>query len=224
MQKYMKIQEENNVKEDNVKSSQPFHFEYLLRDPVVILIENFLTANEIDAILDSATQDRSTDVGQNDVSPDRTSSSYWFLQSETKPLQMLEDRVEKLLSIEKSYHEPIQLVKYLNGQQYKTLFDYFDANDPFGYEEVINRGQRCITVMAYLRARTSDGKPLTSGGTFFPKLNLTVPAVEGSALLFFNSDANGNVDPQTEHGGMPFENEDGVKIAVNIWIRNKPYV
>jgi prolyl 4-hydroxylase len=43
----------------------------------------------------------------------------------------------------------------------------------------------------------------------------------GDAIVWSNVDKNGKADPDMIHQGLP--PEEGVKMAVNIWLRDEPF-
>ena len=197
-----------------------FRYTILKTEPLVIHIHNFLSNDEIQSLLKSSENrfKRSFVVGSSDatsINDKRTSTSCMFTKSETDTLKSLEERVARITGVSKENMEPFQLVKYEHAQQYASHFDWFNTNEPYAKEEVEKRGQRCLTILAYLV------EPLSGGDTFFPRISLYVPPVKGSAILWFNTDKNGVEDELTEHGGMPVN--EGTKVAMNIWVRTKPY-
>ena len=65
--------------------------------------------------------------------------------------------------------------------------------------------------------------PEAGGGTRFADLNLTVPAVKGTAVLWpsvLSADPSAD-EPNTNHEGLP--PEIGIKYAANAWIHNHDY-
>lgn len=198
-----------------------YKFTVLRTEPWVILIHNFLSDDEVESLLRTSEGrfKRSYVVGSENataINDKRTSTSCMFAKSETAVLAAIEDRVAKITGMPKENMEPYQLVKYEHAQEYASHFDWFNTREPYAREEVERRGQRCLTILAYLM------EPLSGGDTFFPRIKLYVPPVKKSAVLWFNTDKNGKEDELTEHGGMPVFN--GTKVAMNIWIRDKEYV
>jgi prolyl 4-hydroxylase len=59
------------------------------------------------------------------------------------------------------------------------------------------------------------------GQTVFPRIQTQVEPVAGSAVVWENADEFGTVLGDSEHGGLPVL--EGTKIAVNCWIRDRPY-
>ena len=106
--------------------------------------------------------------------------------------------------------EPLQLVRYTDGQRYEPHFDYGEACD---FEENLSHGHRHVTMLVYL-----NSVPEAHGGhTSFPKLNLRLQPLAHAAIVFNDCLPNGEEDPRTLHGGTPPTNH--TKIAINIWIR-----
>jgi len=181
-----------------------YSFTVKCTDPWIIVLHNFLTDSEIAYLLDVAKNryQRSVVVGKDlshEINDKRTSSSCMFTKSENAVLSSI-----------------VQLVKYDTAEQYAPHFDYFDGATDYSKNEILLRGQRCLTILAYL------SEPLSGGSTFFPRLNMHIEPKKGTAVLWFNTKKDGVQDPRTEHGGMPVHK--GTKVAMNIWVRDKPYV
>lgn len=188
--------------------------------PWVIILHNFLSEQEISSLLQTSEKrfKRSFVVGPRDavtVNDGRTSTSCMFTKGETWVLDAIESRVAKLTSVPKSHMEPFQLVKYECLQEYSPHFDWFDVREEYARKEVMEKGQRCLTILVYLV------EPVSGGGTLFPRMNLEVPPTKGTAVLWFNTDKHGTEDERTEHAGLPVDQ--GTKVAMNIWVRNKEY-
>mmetsp|Transcript_24344 Transcript_24344/g.71332 ORF Transcript_24344/g.71332 Transcript_24344/m.71332 type:complete len:145 (+) Transcript_24344:2-436(+) len=106
--------------------------------------------------------------------------------------------------------EPLQLVKYVEGQKYEPHFDYGEACD---FEENLDKGHRHVTMLVYLNSVPDEW----GGWTTFPKLQIKMSPQANAAIVFNDCHANGQEDPRTLHGGSPPTN--GTKIAINVWIR-----
>ena len=99
--------------------------------------------------------------------------------------------------------EPLQVLRYLPGQEYRPHFD------ALGQAE----NQRILTFLVYL----NDG--YDGGGTRFMKSALTVNGRRGDALLYRNADDSGRPDPNSQHAGEPLKA--GEKFIASRWIRQR---
>lgn len=72
-------------------------------------------------------------------------------------------------------------------------------------------GQRTATVLLYLAT------PEEGGETVFPHADIMVPAVRGTAVLFWSHDLNHELDIKSLHGSMPVKS--GTKYCCTKWIR-----
>lgn len=197
-----------------------YKYKIICTSPLIIQIDDFLTNYEVGALLFTAQNkyERSVVVEGNTgqaIHNKRTSTSAFFKRSEIPVIRDIEARVSKLANIQVNQLEPFQLVKYEIGQEYDFHHDYFHISEPAGQEEILQYGQRYITLFVYLV------EPEEGGTTDFSQLNVSIKGKKGSAILWFNLDKNGNVDPRTKHGGMPVIK--GRKVAMNIWSREKKY-
>lgn len=185
-------------------------------EPWVIILDDFLTHAECDAII-AAGSNSGTDWGRSmagdGVQASRTSSTAWCqgkcLQDPT--VQRVERRVSDLLGgIPMENAEPMQVLRYEQGQFYKT---HHDQNSP----RASAWGPRMFTIFMYV------GDGYTGGETHFPKLNLTIPAGKGRACIWtsvLDSDPYQR-DDRTDHESLPVAS--GVKYGVNYWVHMFPF-
>ena len=132
------------------------------KDPPVYYIENFLSHNECQYIINiseksvkkSRVVDKVSGIGIEH--PSRTSESCYHGYD----IKWLISRVARLLSVPKENQEPTQVARYTSGQFYLSHQDAIDTPD--------HRGQRIATVLMYLNNVASGG------ATFFNNLNLRV--------------------------------------------------
>lgn len=132
----------------------------------------------------------------------------------------------------RSHLEPVQLVKYDQGEQYHFHTDWFTnpvhATSAFG-------GNRLTSFFAYVAA-----DDMTGGGTNFPMLDapynqkwcdfidcdepyekgVTFRPVVGNAIFWQNLLEDGSGDQRNLHAGLPVTS--GWKIGMNIWTRQGP--
>ena len=144
----------------------------------------------------------------------RTSSQCWCSHnacSRSELTKRVEQRIANVTRApQERYFEPFQILRYEPGQFYKV---HHDQNSGL----FTPQGARVFTFFMYLST------PTRGGGTHFADLNVTVPAVKGSAVLWPSvTDADPDVDePLTRHEGLP--PDEGVKYAANVWVHNYDY-
>jgi prolyl 4-hydroxylase len=110
--------------------------------------------------------------------------------------------------------EAMSILRYAPGEFYKPHVDYFNPNLPTSAELLEDGGQRTASAVTYLAA------PDAGGGTSFPKLRLSVPAIAGNTLWFRNCHADGRIDERSLHAGDTVD--DGEKWVVTKWFREEP--
>lgn len=128
-------------------------------------------------------------------------------------LMRMQRRMAAAAGLDVSHAEPLILLRYQPGQEYRLHGDYL----PPSLVRPVSQGgggQRQATVIAYLN---SD---LEGGATVFPRLGLRVPPRCGDLLHFRNVDESGAPDPRTGHAGEPVIA--GVKWICTLWQREGP--
>jgi prolyl 4-hydroxylase len=197
------------------------------RPPWVVAIENFLTSDECDALVQLGHKyvyKRSEDVGERKFdgthgsiqSDRRTSENAWCSEKDgcrqESVAHNIHRRMSAVMNIPTNNSEDLQLLKYEVGQYYRTHHDFIPHQ--------VDRqcGPRILTFFLYL----SDVE--AGGGTNFPHLDLTILPKKGRALLW-PSVLNSN--PLQKDGRMmhqALEVEAGTKYAANGWIHMYDYV
>ena len=214
----------------------------LSRDPFVFLARGFLSDQEADHVLDVARSHLipSTVVNSNAEyyvqSNYRTSSSAFLAKRMTPVIACIDHRVANLTQLPREHIEPLQVVHYLPGQEFKVHFDWLqkDALVDFWAQQY---GQRVFTGLVYLNDER-DG--LQGGETEFPTLGIRVQPEKGTMLGWYNVDHLQQegmrpylpythintmlfmicyIDHRTGHAGLPVIQ--GEKAAINIWVRNR---
>lgn len=150
----------------------------------------------------------------NDV---RTSSSMFFQLSMYDFIAGLALRqIARMASHDIAQAEPLAVLRYLPGQQYKPHFDYFVSRG--NREELVDGrgGQRQTTLFVYLNDVEAGGE------TDFPLLHVCVSPAQGKAVKFVNLDAHGEPDTRTLHAGKPVIR--GEKWLLTVWFRQRPFV
>ena len=141
-------------------------------------------------------------TGKLTANPVRTSDAAAFsLVAESPAIHALCARLAKASGTNVKQGEPLQVLRYLPGQEYRPHFDALGRTE----------NQRILTFLVYLNDRY-DG-----GGTCFMKRGLVVKGRKGDALLFRNADDSGQLDPNSQHAGEPVKA--GEKFIASRWIR-----
>jgi prolyl 4-hydroxylase len=197
------------------------HILFALNAPRVILFANLLATDECDALISisrgklerSNVVDRQT--GRYELHPDRTSEGTYFRRDESELVTRIERRIARLTDCPIERGEPIQVLHYNPGTQYKPHFDYFDPSEPGNRQVLSMGGQRVATLIMYLNDVEAGGS------TVFPEIGLDVLPRRGNAVFFAYSDEMGRVDSRTLHGGSPVGA--GEKWIATKWLRQRPY-
>ncbi|MEA3053033.1 MAG: prolyl 4-hydroxylase [Sphingomonadales bacterium] len=134
--------------------------------------------------------------------PVRTSDAAVFgVFDEDLVINALNRRIAALSGTRPEQGEPLQLLRYRPGGEYRAHMDALPAEP----------NQRILTVLVYL----SDD--YEGGETVFPRLGLSFRGGTGDALLFRNAGPDGRADPLTVHAGLPIAR--GTKYLASRWIR-----
>jgi prolyl 4-hydroxylase len=100
--------------------------------------------------------------------------------------------------------EPLQMLRYYPGQEYKPHVDWLLCDNP-----------RVMTALIYLNEGYGGGE------TAFVKTGLKVKGRKGDVLVFRSQGPDGGLDPLSEHAGQPVT--EGVKYIGSRWIRAAKY-
>jgi prolyl 4-hydroxylase len=192
-----------------------------LNAPRVVLFGNLLSAEECEALIElsrgklarSNVVDRGT--GRYQEHPDRTSEGTYFRRAENELVVRIEARIAELTGCPVERGEPIQVLRYRPGTEYKPHFDYFDPADEGTRQVLAMGGQRVATLIMYLNDVQGGGS------TVFPDIGLDVLPRQGNAVFFAYSDDQGRLDARTLHGGSPVGA--GEKWIATKWLRQRAY-
>lgn len=195
---------------------------FVIESPRVVLFGNMLSDDECDLLV-SLSRDKlqrssvvNAGTGAYDLHPHRTSSGTYFKRGENELLQRIECRIAELVDCPIERGEPIQVLHYEPGGEYKPHYDYFDPAQPGNKEVLAQGGQRTATLIMYLNDVTSGGS------TVFPEIGLDVLPRKGNAVYFAYCDEAGALDVRTLHGGSPVAI--GEKWIATKWFRQQAYV
>ncbi|KAG7341082.1 2OG-Fe(II) oxygenase superfamily-domain containing protein [Nitzschia inconspicua] len=157
----------------------------------------------------------------------RTSTFYSFGKLHDTRIAALEQRISTLLGCWVHQIEPLQLVRYTEGQFFGIHHDMGDLeeNDSVALPpKNIAVKRRLVTLFCYLNTLEQGA----GGATYFPQCgHLRVNPQRGRAVLWSNVTADGQPDARTIHAGEPVKksrkgNSNGappvVKYGLNIWI------
>ncbi|HEX8481709.1 MAG TPA: 2OG-Fe(II) oxygenase [Allosphingosinicella sp.] len=138
--------------------------------------------------------------------PVRSSDAAAFgVHSEDLVVNALNRRIAAVSGTRLGQGEPLQLLRYRPGGEYKPHMDALPAEP----------NQRILTALVYL----SDD--YEGGETSFPSAGLSYRGRTGDALIFRNVRSDGSADPLTLHAGLPVTK--GVKYLASRWIRVAPF-
>jgi prolyl 4-hydroxylase len=193
-----------------------------LGSPRVVLFGDLLSAEECAQMIEVSRLklQRSTVVnaatGAYETHPDRTSTGTHFERGENELVARIERRISELVEFPVENGEPIQVLHYLRGGEYKPHYDYFDPAQPGNDRVRAMGGQRVATVIMYLNDVAAGGS------TVFPSIGLDVTPRCGSAVYFACATESGEPDPRSLHGGSPVLA--GEKWIATKWLRQRAYL
>jgi 2OG-Fe(II) oxygenase superfamily len=198
--------------EQTTNFQSPFHvidqeypgLRYLHRDPDILAIDNFLTVEECDQIIEQAASHLYPCVIKHPVTgevredPSRTSTNANLPQSDVPSI------VDKLVRLTRcrngSYLETLQIVKYTTGQSFQPHTDGFQGpTTACGFE---NSG-RLVTIFCYLNDVPAGGETRFIQVQRSDNKNepLSIAPRKGMAVVHFPATTGFEEDPRTEHEG-----------------------
>jgi prolyl 4-hydroxylase len=146
-------------------------------------------------------------TGRQVPDPIRTSEAMAFpFIDESPAIHALNRRIAAATGTAAAQGEPLHVLRYRPGQEYKSHIDALGG--------VAN--QRILTVLVYLNDDYEGGE------TRFDRADLDFRGAPGDALIFRNVDAAGGADLLTRHSGLPVET--GEKLIASRWIRARPFM
>lgn len=118
-------------------------------------------------------------------------------------IHALNRRIAAASGTDPAQGEPLQVLRYAPGQQYRPHLDAVPG--------IAN--QRVWTMLVALN------DDYQGGATVFPRAGVSFRGSPGDGLLFRNVDADGRADLSALHAGAPVES--GVKLIASRWIRER---
>lgn len=181
------------------------------------IIDDLLSAEECEATLAAmrGKLKRSVTTGDDEKDPYfRTSQTSFLWESDGALALSLDVKIAQALGIHPAFAEQIQAQLYGVGEEFRP---HKDAFDPWAekYKHFGGaRGNRTWTCMIYLQD-TPKG-----GATHFTEIDARFYPKRGMALAWNNLYANGWLNFDTKHWGMPVE--EGEKAIITKWFRERP--
>ena len=155
-------------------------------------------------------------TGQQMSNPVRSSHSMYFPPSMYDcAVAHVRNLMAALAEVPAEHAEPLSILRYTMGQEYKPHQDYFVGTTASDIHTERQGGQRAVTMFAYLNDVD------TGGETEFPEYNLKIHAGRGKAVKFMNLDHDGRPNPKTLHAGCPVVR--GEKWLATFWFRQRPF-
>lgn len=202
--------------EQKKQQEEKLKAEHLRSQKTVRIIDDFLTPEECDYVVDLSTPlfKKSTVAGkeERELNLGRTSYTAMLKVDGDTIFDEIYEKAAKLADVPVENVEYLQCVSYTKGQQYMAHFDTVDEHSEAGEGEFEMAGQRKCTLLVYLNDDFEGGE------TYFPKLDIRVKPKKGTAVLFYNLDEQGKLNTESYHAGLPVTS--GRKHACNIWVRN----
>jgi len=180
--------------------------------PAIYWVRQLLSPDECRGLIELATPFLNASVivdpatGQMRADPIRTSEAAMFpWVNETPFIHVINRRIAAASGTEVEQGEPLQVLCYSPGQEYRSHSDALPNAD----------NQRIMTALVYLN------EDFEGGETSFPAPDLKLRGRSGDALFFRNVDATGQPDTRGTHAGLPVAN--GQKWLASRWIRERPF-
>ena len=144
-------------------------------------------------------------TGKQVPNPIRTSDGASFpFVLENPAIHALNRRLAAASGTRVEQGEPLQVLRYRPGQEYRAHSDAIAGTD----------NQRALTFLVYLNDDYEGGE------TAFLDVGLDWKGAKGDGLLFRNADEAGRPDPRARHAGLPVTR--GTKLLASRWIRARP--
>lgn len=176
---------------------------FTLNAPRILLFGGLLAAEECEQLIEMSRPkvQRSGIVnprtGAFEASAVRTSSDTHFQRNENELITRIENRIAALTGHPSELGEPLQILHYTRGGEYKPHFDFFEPAFA-GNEQVLSMGgQRLASLIIYLNDVEAGGS------TVFPKIGLDVLPRRGHAVYFAYANEDDELDRNTLHAGGP---------------------
>jgi hypothetical protein len=152
--------------------------------------------------------------GQQVLDPGRTNKGMDFqLTDMDVVIEVIRARIAAATHIPVPVFEPVQVLHYSVGQEFKRHHDFLEPGNPHHQEQLQSHGQRIATFLIYLN------EDFEGGETEFSQIGLRYRGKTGDAIFWANCDMQGRPDPMTLHAGLPPTS--GEKWILSQWIRDR---
>jgi prolyl 4-hydroxylase len=131
------------------------------------------------------------------------STMHWLI--EDPATHALNRRLAAFTSTNVDQGEPLHILRYRPGQEYRPHVDWLLDDNP-----------RIMTALVYLNEDYAGGE------TEFIKTGLKVRGRKGDVLVFRSQGPDGGLDPLSEHAGLPVTS--GTKYLASRWIRTRKHI
>jgi prolyl 4-hydroxylase len=206
----IELVEDMNLRPDGCPASQR-DGRQLSVEPEAWVFEDFASAAECEYLISTAQPLLQPSVIVDPATrqlrphPIRTSDGAMFpWVSEDLVISALNRRIAAASETELACGEPLQVLRYRPGQEYRPHLDALPSGE----------NQRVLTMLVYLNADYRGGE------TLFTRTQLKFAGGVGDGLLFRNARPGGLADPSSQHAGLPVL--DGEKYIASRWIRERP--
>ena len=193
----------------------------VMSNPNIAVIRGLLSDEECDEVIRlsrgkmKASQVVDRESGGSYESSVRKSEGSHFERGENELVRRIEARLSALVDLPVNRGEPLQILHYGPGGEYKAHQDFFEPKDPGSAVLTRVGGQRIGTVVMYLNDVPEGGE------TAFPDIGFSAKPIKGSAVYFEYQNADGQLDYRCLHAGMPVIRGD--KWIMTKWLRERPY-
>ncbi|MEE8119450.1 MAG: 2OG-Fe(II) oxygenase [Gammaproteobacteria bacterium] len=194
----------------------------IAESPLVAEASNALRKEECDYIVSfahpalSASRAIDPSTGKSVRNPVRTSSGMNFsLTFKDIVVGFVERTMAAAAGLPMVNGEPLAVLHYQPGEEYKPHFDAFLPNDPGAQKMLAMGGQRAKTVLVYLNDN------FEGGATDFPNRAVKVEPEAGKLLLMENCNADGTPSQFGLHAGLPVT--EGEKWLASMWMREQAF-
>lgn len=193
----------------------------VMSNPNIAVIRGLLSDEECDEVIRlsrgkmKASQVVDRESGGSYESSVRRSEGSHFDRGENELVRRIEARLSALVDLPVNRGEPLQILHYGPGGEYKAHQDFFEPKDPGSAVLTRVGGQRIGTVVMYLNDVPEGGE------TAFPDIGFSAKPIKGSAVYFEYQNADGQLDYRCLHAGMPVIRGD--KWIMTKWLRERPY-